>query len=328
MKIDYKQAGVDIERADAFVETIKKKVQSTYDDRVMEGVGGFAGLYRVGKERLLAVGADGVGTKIMLACRYRSHAGIGIDLVAMCVNDIVCTGAHPLFFMDYLAMGKLEVSVGEALLDSILEGCRQSECALLGGETAEMPGMYQAGEYDLAGFAVGEVSPVRLLGGEKVVPGMTLIGLSSAGIHSNGYSLVRKVLKPEETTLAKELLTPTRIYWPVIKELLKKEWIAGMAHITGGGFLNIARMNSNLDYHLHQVPEWKELPDSFQTIIARTELPEGELYKTFNMGVGMLLATRHPKEVEAYLKECGESFWRMGETAVGRGRVFLKEAAL
>ena len=326
--MDYKQAGVDIERADAFVETIKKKVQSTYNHRVLEGVGGFAGLYRVGEERLLAVGADGVGTKILLACEHKIHTGIGIDLVAMCVNDIVCTGARPLFFMDYLAMGQLNPSVGEALLDSIVEGCRQSECALLGGETAEMPGMYPSGEYDLAGFAVGEISSDKLLGGKRMVPGMSLIGLMSSGFHSNGYSLVRKVLDQGDGELIKELLTPTRIYWPRLKELLKREWLAGIAHITGGGFLNIARMNPELDYHLDHLPDYGELPGFFQTIVERTGLSERKLYKTFNMGVGMVLATEYPEKVEGHLEECGESFWRMGETVAGSGRVFVKAAIL
>ena len=326
--MDYKQAGVDIKQADAFVETIKKKVQSTYDQRVFEGIGGFAGLYRMGQERLLAVGVDGVGTKIILACEHQIHSGIGIDLVAMCVNDIVCTGAQPLFFMDYLATGRLEPSLSETVLDSILEGCRQSDCVLLGGETAEMPGMYPNGEYDLAGFAVGEVSPDKLLNGERITSGMSLVGLSSSGVHSNGYSLVRKILKSRERELAKELLTPTRIYWPVVKELLKKEWITGAAHITGGGFLNVARMNSQIDYHIHHVPSRDELPDSFQTVIARTKLTERELYKTFNMGVGMVLVTPCPDKVETYLKEQGESFWRMGETTIGSGRVFLKKERL
>ena len=326
--MDYKQAGVDIERSDAFVEIIKKKVQSTYNNRVFEGVGGFAGLYRMGEERLLAVGADGVGTKVLLACEQNIHEGIGIDLVAMCVNDIICTGARPLFFMDYLATGKLEPSIGEIVLDSIVEGCRQSECALLGGETAEMPEMYQAGEYDLAGFAVGEISSEQLLSSDKIESGMTLVGLPSSGIHSNGYSLVRKMLKAGETELIKELLTPTRIYWPIFKKLLKKGWIAGVAHITGGGFLNIARMNPQLDYHIHCVPEVKTLSDSFQTIIDRTGLSQGELYKTFNMGVGMVLATKHPDEIEAYLAQRGESFWRMGQIAKGSGRVLLEGQVL
>ena len=326
--MDYKQSGVDMGRAESFVETIKKKVQSTYGDGVFAGVGGFAGLYKMGGKRLLAVGADGVGTKILLAGYEESHAGIGIDLVAMCVNDVICTGARPLFFVDYLAMGKLDLSVGETLVDSMVEGCRQSECALLGGETAEMPGLYRPGEYDLAGFAVGEVSTDRLLGGERVLPGMALIGLPSGGIHSNGYSLVRKLLGEGESELAKELLAPTRIYWPIFKHLLEKGRMAGAAHITGGGFLNIPRMNPSLDYHIHTVPKWEDLPSSFRTILSRSGLPERELYKTFNMGVGMVLATEHPGEVEAHLLERGEAFLRMGETAVGSGRVLLGEEVI
>ena len=317
-----------MERADAFVETIKQKVRSTYTDRVWAGVGGFAGLYKMGNERLLAVGADGVGTKVLLAQQEQCHAGIGIDLVAMCINDIVCTGANPLFFMDYLATGKLDVAVGEVLVDSIVEGCRQSECALLGGETAEMPGLYQPGEYDLAGFGVGEVAVDRLLGGERVVAGMALIGLPSSGIHSNGYSLVRKLLRPDDSDWARELLEPTRIYWPALKELLEKGWIAGAAHITGGGFLNIPRMNPALDYTVHTTRPWEDLPPSFQTVIERCALSDRELYKTFNMGTGMVLATGCPEKVEAHLAEKGEPFLRMGETTAGAGRLVLKGKAL
>ena len=321
--MDYKQAGVDIERGEAFVERIKAKVRSTYDKRVLAGVGGFAGLYKIGKDRLLAVGADGVGTKIMLAQQEGCHSGIGIDLVAMCVNDIVCTGARPLFFMDYWAVGKLEGNLGEILIDSIVEGCRQSECALLGGETAEMPGLYQPGEYDLAGFAVGEVEMERLIGGDKVKSGMTLIGLPSSGIHSNGYSLVRQFLKPGERELARELLTPTRIYWPLLAPILEKGWLAGAAHITGGGFFNISRMNPQLDYHIQQTPQREELPPSFQTILNRTGLSRKELFKTFNMGVGMVLAATDPEPVTAHLREQGESFWILGKTTPGHGQVLL-----
>jgi len=249
MSITYKDAGVDIEKGDALVEKIKLKVKSTYGDRVRSGVGGFACLYEVG-DRLLAAGTDGVGTKLALAKKLDKHDTIGIDLVAMCVNDILCTGAQPLFFMDYLATGKLDVDTANHVLDGIVEGCLQSECALIGGETAEMPGMYGNGEYDLAGFAVGEVKPADVLDGSRVNEGDVLIGLPSSGFHSNGYSLVRKLIKDDETALMQAALTPTKIYWKAIKGLLEKQLLNGVSHVTGGGLLNIPRINEGFAYQI------------------------------------------------------------------------------
>ncbi|HRI75713.1 MAG TPA: phosphoribosylformylglycinamidine cyclo-ligase [Alphaproteobacteria bacterium] len=317
----YRDAGVDVERGDAFVERIKSKVAGTYNNRVMAGVGGFAALYRAGNGKLLAAGTDGVGTKVKIAQQLGEHGSIGIDLVAMCVNDVICTGATPLFFLDYLATGKLDVDTGEKILDGIIDGCKQSECALIGGETAEMPGMYQNGEYDLAGFCVGEVMEQELIDGSRVAEGDTLIALPSSGFHSNGYSLVRKLVNEKETELLQACLTPTRIYWNAVKGL--RDCLHGMAHITGGGFANIPRMNAGFDYVIDTLPELDHLPPVFGEIARRSQLPRAELYQTFNMGIGFVMATRQPDALLSRLSAAGERFWRIGHVARGAGRVIV-----
>lgn len=232
----YKDSGVNIEKGELLVAKIRRMVRSTYGERVREGVGGFASLYEMG-DRLLAAGADGVGTKLRVAQILGRHDTIGVDLVAMCVNDILCTGARPLFFMDYLATGRLDLEIAEAVIRGIVFGCEQSGAALIGGETAEMPGMYGNGEYDLAGFAVGEVRSADLVDGSGVSPGDAMIGLASSGLHSNGFSFVRKLVGEGETGLLEEALTPTRIYVKIVLELLARfpGQIRGLAHITGGG---------------------------------------------------------------------------------------------
>ena len=258
--MDYRQAGVDIERGEKLVEMIAQKTSKEYTNRVCAGVGDMGGLYKLDDGRLLASSTDGVGTKVCLAQELDIHNTVGIDLVAMNVNDLLCLGARPLFFMDYLAMGKLDLKITSAIIDGILEGCRQSECPLIGGESAEMPDIYPTGVYDLAGFALGEVFPDKVLGGDKVTGEQSIIGIASSGMHSNGYSLIRKLIRKDETKLAKELLTPTRIYWPLAKKLLAKELVSAMVHITGGGMLNIARANKNIDFIIEQTPPLKELP--------------------------------------------------------------------
>lgn len=319
----YRDAGVDVERGDAFVERIKAKVATTYTDRVMAGVGGFAALYKMGNGRLLAAGTDGVGTKVKIAQHLNIHGTIGVDLVAMCVNDVICTGATPLFFLDYLATGKLDVETGATLIDGIVDGCQQSGCALIGGETAEMPGLYNDGEYDLAGFCVGEVMEQDLIDGRHIKEGDTLIALPSSGFHSNGYSLVRKLVKPEEIDLLAACLTPTRIYWNAIKTA--RDCIHGMAHVTGGGFANIPRMNSGFDYVIDTLPALTHLPPVFGEIARRSGLPRAELYKTFNMGIGMVIATRQPDALLSRLSTAGERFWRIGHVTKGTGRVVVSE---
>lgn len=321
--MDYKEAGVDIEKGDEFVEKIKDKVKKTYGSRVLEGVGGFACLYDLGDERVLAAGTDGVGTKLMLAQKLNIHNTVGIDLVAMCTNDVLCTGAKPLFFMDYLATGKLDVGTATSIVDGVVEGCLQSKAALIGGETAEMPGMYPDGEYDLAGFCVGEIKKSDLLGGEKVKEGHTLIALASSGPHSNGFSLLRKLINDDETDLMKLALTPTRIYEDAVRPLIEKGLISSAAHITGGGLTNIARNNKSLDYIIDYLPAMDEVSPIFGELVKRSGLDKKELYRTFNMGMGLVISTDKPDEV---LKELeGEKCWRIGSTKSGSGKVIVSK---
>lgn len=321
MGLSYKDSGVDIDKGDALVERIKSKVKSTYGDRVIGGVGGFACLYQTG-DRYLAAGTDGVGTKLKLAFETGKHNTVGIDLVAMCVNDILCTGAKPLFFMDYLATGKLELETSEAIIDGVVEGCLQSEAALIGGETAEMPGMYGPGEYDLAGFAVGEVFPDQLLGGDKVRAGASLIGLPSAGFHSNGFSLVRKVLESHEHSHVERLMTPTKIYWKAVKGLLEAGLVSGMAHITGGGLSNIPRMNDKLGYDLNlSADDFKKdlFPEDFHWVQEKGGISNHEMLKTFNGGVGLVLATDEPQKALDHLIAVGEKPIELGKVTAEQG---------
>ncbi len=315
--LTYKDAGVDIEKGDLFVDRIKKKVLSTYNNRVYQGVGGFASLFEKG-DSYLAAGADGVGTKLKLAIDCHKHNTIGIDLVAMCVNDILCVGARPSFFMDYFASSKLNLEVSEEIIDGIVEGCLQSEAVLIGGETAEMPGLYQEGDYDLAGFVVGEVLKKDLVDGSQLKDGDAIIGLPSSGFHSNGFSLVRQLIEKDEVDLGKALLKPTKIYHSIVMNLLKEDGlIKGMAHITGGGFRNISRINPNFHYQINNVPPLRDLPDSVQAILKRTSLSFSELYETFNMGIGFVLITDRAEKVISKLKELNEGFYLMGHVSTG-----------
>lgn len=323
-KLTYKDAGVDRDLGDQFVDRIKKKVLSTYNAHVLDGVGGFASLYKCG-DRILAAGTDGVGTKLKLAQMLNLHSTIGIDLVAMCINDVICTGARPMFFLDYFATGKLEIEVSTAVIEGIVSACKESELALIGGETAEMPGLYREGEYDLAGFALGEVFPKDLLDGKSIVEGDHLIGLASSGFHSNGYSLVRKLIREDEIQLLKEALTPTRLYWNVVKELLENKLIKGLAHMTGSGVHNIPRMNGSFDYILENMPAINELPHVMRTVCERSGLESEELYQTFNMGIGMVLVTEDPIAVESYLMDKKEPYFWLGTVRNGNGQVLLKQ---
>lgn len=328
MAIDYKSSGVDIDLADKFVDKIKLMVGKTYDNRTMSGVGGFAALYKMDEERFLAASTDGVGTKIKLAIETGIHNTIGIDLVAMCVNDLICTGARPLFFLDYFATGKLELGVGEKVLEGIVEGCLQGKLALIGGETAEMPGMYQAGDYDLAGFSVGEVFKKDLLDGSTVKAGDTLIGIASSGFHSNGYSLVRKVIDGVEQRdlrekLMKECLAPTKIYVRTVEKLRAAlgTSLKGLANITGSGMLNVPRMNESFDYEISYLP--KDIPWAMNEVMQRTGLSREELAHTFNMGVGLVVATDKPEACLEALKASDEKAWVIGKVVAGKGDVRL-----
>lgn len=315
--MDYKSAGVDVEKGDLFVERIKKFIGETYTDRVVGGVGGFAALYSMDDERMLAAGTDGVGTKVKLAQELNIHHTIGQDLVAMCVNDVICTGARPLFFLDYLASGKLDLEVHSQLVEGIAKACKDIGCALIGGETAEMPGVYDLGVYDLAGFCVGEVYTNKWLKPERVKSGDTLIGLASSGFHSNGFSLVRKLISSHERQLMEELLVPTRLYSKQLHKLLQSqpENIHGVAHITGGGFHNIPRMNEALGYQIEVLPSNEFRPSCMNEIIKRANLSTNDLYGTFNMGIGLVLACGDPKLLIQGLTELNEKHMVLGKVS-------------
>lgn len=336
----YKQAGVDIEAGYEAVTRMKKHVARTMRPEVMGGLGGFGGLFDLSavnvKNPVLVSGTDGVGTKLMLAFQLDKHDTIGVDAVAMCVNDVVVQGAEPLYFLDYIACGKAVPERIESIVKGIADGCEQAGCALVGGETAEMPGMYDDTEYDLAGFTVGVVDKERLINGSKIEPGNLLIGLSSSGIHSNGYSLVRKIVfekgqldlnKQYEGfagTLGEELLTPTKIYVKPILEVLKKYDINGMAHITGGGFIeNIPRMlpeglQAEVDYGT-----WP-IPPIFDLLQEVGELDRKEMFNIFNMGIGMVLAINEEilPEVVRILEASGEKAYLIGRVKEGEGITF------
>lgn len=312
MAISYKDAGVDIEKGDEFVRRISKLVRSTYSKAVKSGVGGFASLYDVGGGKYLAAGTDGVGTKLKIAQQLGKHDTIGIDLVAMCVNDVVCTGARPLFFLDYIGCGKLDLATSEAIVKGIVDGCRQAGCALVGGETAEMPGMYDDGEYDLAGFSVGEVKKSKLIDGKKLQAGDELVGIASSGVHSNGFSLVRKLIPDHEEALLALSLTPTRIYVKPVLAALEKFPIRGLAHITGSGFLNIPRINEKFAYRIHALPE---KPGIYKVLAERSGLEAAELFTTFNMGLGFVLAVKKGsgEKLAAFLRKKSEPAMVIGE---------------
>lgn len=321
--ITYKQAGVDIEAGNALVEQIKKIAKTTHRPGVLAGIGGFSSLFSLPmdkyKEPILVSGTDGVGTKLKLAIDYKIHDKIGIDLVAMCVNDIIVSGAEPLYFLDYFATGKLSVETASQVIQGIAEGCVQAGCALVGGETAEMPGIYQGEDYDLAGFCVGIVEKSKLIDGHTVKAGDKLVALASSGLHSNGFSLVRKILEVKKieltSTLIETLLTPTKIYAKSLLRLMNQNLIKAAAHITGGGIPeNLPRvlpktLAAQLNYH-----SW-EIPEIFQQLKTWGNIPEADFWRTFNNGVGMILcvAETEVETVLASLKQSGEKAWLIGE---------------
>ena len=312
--LTYKDAGVDIDAGEALVEKIKQRVRRTCGERVISGVGGFACLYDVDGDRFLAAGTDGVGTKLMVAQKLGIHNTIGIDLVAMCINDILCTGAKGLFFMDYLATGKLDIEVSEQIISGIVDGCLQAKVALIGGETAEMPGMYAPGKYDLAGFAVGEVFRKDVIDGSAVQNGDSIIGLASSGIHSNGLSLARLLgRETDDEDYWQELLTPTRIYTPYIDAIREQKIeIHGLAHITGGGLDNINRIHSEANIVIDSFPSLSEVAPIFSELQKRSGLPMEELHRTFNMGVGMAVVTPEPQKILDIMDNMGLQAWVIG----------------
>lgn len=320
-KITYKDAGVDIDAGNTFVQMIKPLVKATQRPEVMADIGGFGGLFALNPDKyknpVLVSGTDGVGTKLKIAFMADRHDTIGIDLVAMCVNDIVVQGAEPLFFLDYLATGKLEPEKAAAVVKGISEGCVQAGCALIGGETAEMPGFYSANEYDAAGFTVGVVDRDKIIDGSSITVGNTLIGLASSGLHSNGYSLARKVifekmglgindiLPGTGKTVADELLIPTRIYVRSILNLLRDFHINGIAHITGGGLLeNIPRVLPKGCKAQITLNSWT-LPPVFKVLQEAGNIEQNEMLRTFNCGVGMVLAVPEEEAEDIMIRLSG-----------------------
>lgn len=317
----YARAGVDIVKADKFVSAISQMVKTTLNEKVVKSIGGYAALYQLGVDEFLAATTDGVGTKLKLAFEMGKHDTVGIDLVAMSVNDLVCVGAKPLFFLDYFATGKLDLKTSRQVMKGIVAGCKKGKLALIGGETAEMPSMYQVGEYDLAGFAVGIVSREQLIDGARVKTGDVILGIESSGPHSNGFSLIRKLLKSKakDKALMNACLEPTRIYVDAVAALHHEvgPQLKGLAHITGSGFLNIPRINAGFDYEL-TIPDTFDFPECFLELKSRGKLSWSELYTTFNMGIGMVAVVEPVLAVRAQniLERAGFRTYTMGE--VGR----------
>jgi len=327
--LSYKDAGVDIDAGNALVENIKGAVKRTTRPEVMGGLGGFGSVCQLPtgyKEPVLVAGTDGVGTKLRLAIDLAKHDTVGIDLVAMCVNDLIVQGAEPLFFLDYYATDKLDVAVASSVVEGIAEGCIQSGCALVGGETAEMPGMYHKGDYDIAGFCVGVAEKSRLIDGTNVAAGDQLIALGASGPHSNGFSLIRKVLEVNNTDtdellegkkIADHLLEPTKIYVKSVLELLKNVDVHALSHITGGGFWeNIPRVLPETAQAVIKGESW-EWPSIFNWLQEKGNITEHEMYRTFNCGVGMIIVVPADKVAQSIevLTAHGENAWHIGAIA-------------
>ncbi|WP_392560622.1 phosphoribosylformylglycinamidine cyclo-ligase [Orbus mooreae] len=326
--LSYKDAGVDIDAGNELVNRIKSVVKETKRPEVIGGLGGFGALCAIPqkyKEPILVSGTDGVGTKLRLAMDLNRHDSIGIDLVAMCVNDLIVQGAEPLFFLDYYATGKLEVDVAATVVTGIAEGCKQSGCALVGGETAEMPGMYHGNDYDIAGFCVGVVEKSKIIDGSKVQDGDAIIALASSGPHSNGYSLVRKIIEVSKANPAKELLAgksladhllaPTKIYVKSILNLIENIDVHAIAHITGGGFWeNIPRVLPDNTQAIIDAKSW-QWPEVFNWLQKAGNVDTHEMYRTFNCGVGLIVVL--PKQLVdkaiKLLNDSGEKAWLLGE---------------
>ncbi len=338
----YKASGVNVEEGYRAVDLMKKHVQSTYTDRVIESKAGFGGLFDLSglaeidiKKPVLVSGTDGVGTKLKIAFDTGKFDTVGIDLVAMCINDIICSGAMPLFFLDYIATGKLEAEVVESIVSGIAEGLKKSKASLIGGETAEMPGFYKDGEFDLAGFAVGVVDKHKIVDGQNLSEDDVLIGLSSSGPHSNGYSLIRKIIDDNyldlnsaygEKTLGEALLEPTKIYVKEVMEVLKIIDIKAMAHITGGGFNeNVARILPDNLYCEIDMNSW-EVPKIFKSLMEWGNISEEGMYATFNMGIGFVMVVKEADldKTMKKLKDIGSDAHIIGKLFKGEKQVILK----
>jgi len=330
-KISYKKSGVDINKANKFISKIKPLINTTKRDGWLSNIGAFAGFFapRLSgyKKPVIVASTDGVGTKLLISKWARVYDTVGIDLVAMCVNDLVTCGAEPLFFLDYYATGKLVAEVSYKTLKGIVRGCRQANCALIGGETAELPGMYRPGDYDLAGFSIGMVDKEKIIDGSGIKNGDLLLGLASNGIHSNGYSFVRKVFSKKELSsgrFSKEVLKPTKIYVRPVLDTIRKFGVNGIAHITGGGFYdNISRLLPvKVDAVIYK-GTWPVLP-IFEEIRKRSNAKDEELFKVFNMGIGMVLVLprKNTLNVKRHLSvKHGIRSWVIGEVIKGKGKV-------
>ena len=329
----YRDAGVDINAGNNFVKKIKPLIEKTLRGEVISNIGGFGGLFELSKNKykkpILVSGTDGVGTKLILAQQLNDHSTIGIDLVAMCSNDVLVQGAEPLFFLDYFACGKLDIKTATIVVKGISDGCLQAGIALIGGETAEMPDMYNGDSYDLAGFCVGVVDKENLIDGNSISTGDIIVGLSSSGPHSNGFSLIRKILeigdKPiiNGQPIEKLLLSPTRIYVKPIIQLIKKVKIKGLAHITGGGITeNIPRILKNTIQAEININSWKQGP-VFDWLSIAGKISPDEMRKTFNCGVGMVVIVEQSdlNSTLDILNKAGEVAWKLGEITSGKGKV-------
>ena len=337
--LSYRDAGVDIDAGDDLVERIKPLVRRTQRPECLGGIGGFGGLFELPTDRyekpVLVSGTDGVGTKLKLAITLDCHDTIGIDLVAMCVNDILVVGAEPLYFLDYFATAALSPSQAESVISGIATGCELAGAALIGGETAEMPGMYQSGDYDLAGFCVGVVEKKDIIDGRDIRAGDQVIGLASTGLHSNGYSLARAIVDRSSasldtpigtSTLGQTLLTPTRIYVRGILDLLKACPVKGIAHITGGGLSgNIPRvLPDTLECHID--PNAWHRPEIFQWLQSEGQVADDEMWRTFNCGIGLIIivSPENAAKAKALLDQCGETAFHIGQIQAGRAGVVFK----
>jgi len=321
--MDYKTSGVDIEAGKSFVNDIKDTIKSTHRPEVLGGFGGFNGMMKIPsgyKNPVLVSGTDGVGTKLNLARMANDHHGIGIDLVAMCVNDVITCGAEPLFFLDYIACGKLDSGILKVVVNGIADGCKLAGCSLLGGETAEMPKFYTTGKYDVAGFCVGVVEEDEYIDGRTIVENDIIIGIESSGLHSNGFSLINDMITKQKLFLNRtpELLTPTIIYAPIVKKLVEDKLVKGMAHITGGGLPeNLPRcipkgLNVKLNYN-----SW-QLPEIFHKIMFAGEIPEEEMINVFNLGIGYCIVTSPNNEsnIHNIIEDVGFRSWTIGEVVL------------
>ena len=330
--LTYKNSGVDKEEGYKSVDMIKQMAVSTYSKKVLNELGSFGAMYKLGryKNPVLVSGTDGVGTKLKLAFHLKKYDTIGIDCVAMCVNDILCHGAEPMFFLDYLACGKLDAGVSSEIVKGVAEGCLSSGMSLVGGETAEMPGFYNEGEYDIAGFAVGVVEKKKVINGEKIKEGDIIIGLESSGVHSNGFSLVRKLVTDldEEYNgqkISEYLLTPTKIYVKPVSKIIKKFKVKGMAHITGGGLIeNVPRvipdgLSAVISKDKIKVPE-------IFTYLQSKGVPEEEMWGTFNMGIGFIIVVKEKDKdkVMKKLSKYGENAYEIGRIEKGDNKICLK----